>query len=333
MSDQITVTESLANGLKNRFFTEMVNGADLAEKTFIGKNDRLNHRNGFVKLSGNVRTAFKDHAVLVYEGGSTKKPYVAFDLLTVIKDREYNSWNEKCLTGNSMIFNFDPRYFHDAYSSYNIGEHAISRLYLRTKPKVVDGVIDWRYITPELINIPLWSNFWGIVLYSAESEKFSEKCFPVIPAASGLFMCEYSTVSRRLEIRTFVDDAHLTHEQLTTKKMLLKIGADLIASPACFLCVLGRSKIDNPSVLIDLLAQRIERHPDYSLLKNVFFHRVEDDAERLVRKAELDRSMKNFTTSVHEDLDTCLIHLGVKKFQLEVKKIVLKGPIVSEELQ
>ena len=30
MSDQITVTESLANGLKNRFFTEMVNGADLA---------------------------------------------------------------------------------------------------------------------------------------------------------------------------------------------------------------------------------------------------------------------------------------------------------------
>ena len=47
MSDQITVTESLANGLKNRFFTEMTNGADLAEKTFVDKNDRLKDRNGF----------------------------------------------------------------------------------------------------------------------------------------------------------------------------------------------------------------------------------------------------------------------------------------------
>jgi hypothetical protein len=86
-------------------------------------------------------------------------------------------------------------------------------------------------------------------------------------------------------------------------------------------------------VLIDLLAQRIERHPDYSLLKNVFFHRVEDDAERLVRKAELDRSMKNFTSLVYEDIDKALIHLGVKRFQLEIKKIVLKGPIASEVLQ
>ena len=130
-----------------------------------------------------------------------------------------------------------------------------------------------------------------------------------------------------------MDDGQLTHEQLTINKKMLKIGADLISSPACFLCVLGRSKIDNPSVLIDLLAQRIERHPDYSILKNVFFHRVEDDAERLVRKAELDRSIKSFTTSVNEDIDKVLIHFGVKRFQLEIKKIALKGPIVSEELQ
>jgi hypothetical protein len=34
-----------------------------------------------------------------------------------------------------MLFNFEPRYFHDEFSTYNIGEHAISRLYLRTKPK------------------------------------------------------------------------------------------------------------------------------------------------------------------------------------------------------
>ena len=43
--------------------------------------------------------------------------------------------------------------------------------------------------------------------------------------------------------------------------------------------------------------------------------------------------MKKFTTSVHEDIDKALIHLGVKRFQLEIKKIVLKDPIGSEELQ
>jgi hypothetical protein len=333
MSNRITVTESLANGLKNRFFSEMVKGADIAEKAFIRKKDRLNDRNGFAKLSGNVRTAFKDHAVLVYEGGSTKKPYVAFDLLTVIKNREYNSWNEKCLTGNSMLFNYEPRYFNDAFSSYNIGEHTISRLYLRTKPKIVDGVIDWRYIKPELINIPLWSNFWGFVLFSANSEKFAENFFPVIPATSGLFLCEFSNVTRRLEIRTFVDDANLTHEQLTTKKMLLQIGADLNSSPVCFLCAIGPSQIDNPTLLIDLLALRIESHCDYSMLKNVFFHRVENDAERLRRKNELDRLLKTFSILVHADIDRALQQLGVKKFQLETKKILLKELSVSEELK
>jgi len=333
MSNQITVTESLANGLKNRFFTEMVNGGNIAEKAFIRKKDRLNDRNGFAKLSGNVRTAFKDHAVLVYEGGSTKKPYVAFDLLTVIKDRAYNSWNEKCLTGNSMLFNYEPRYFNDAFSSYNIGEHAISRLYLRTKPKVVNDVIDWRYITPELTNIPLWSNFWGFLLFSANSDKFSEKFYPVIPSASGLFMCRFSNITRRLEVRTFVDDAHLTHEQLTTKKMLLQIGADLSSSPACFLCAIGPSQIDNPTILIDLLALRIESHCDYSMLKNVFFHRAEDDAERLSRKNELDRLLKTFSILVHADIDKALRQLGVKRFQLETKKILLKELIVSEDLK
>jgi len=324
MSDQITVTESLANGLKNRFFTEMTNGADLAEKTFVDKNDRLKDRNGFAKLSSNVRTAFKDHAVLVYEGGSSRRPYVAFDLLTVIKDREYNTWNEKCLTGNSMLFNFEPRYFHDEFSTYNIGEHAISRLYLRTKPKFIDGIIDWRYISHELKNIPLWSSFWALLIFTAHSEDFAKNCFPVIPAPSGLFMCEYSTETKRLEIRTFVDDSHLTHEQLVTKKILLKIGNDLTESPLSFLVVLTPSSIDNPDLIFSLISRRIESHPDYSTLRNIFFHRVEDDSQRLLRKTEFGNVLKNFSSSVREELDQALIKLGVKRFQLEVKKSILK---------
>ena len=213
MTDQITVTESLANGLKSRFFAEMINGADFAEKTFVNNKNRLNDRNGFAKLFSNVRTAFKDHAVLVYEGGSSRKPYVAFDLLTVIKDREYNSWNEKCLTGNSMLFNFDPKYWNEAFSAYNIGEHAISRLYLRTKLTFINGVIDWRCISHQLQSIPLWSSIWAFLIFTAHSTEFAKNCFPVIPAPDGLFMCEYSIESKRLEIRTFVDDLHLTHEQ------------------------------------------------------------------------------------------------------------------------
>ena len=43
-----------------------------------------------------------------YEGGSTRKPYIAFELLTIDPNREFNTWNEKCVYGSSVIFNLNP---------------------------------------------------------------------------------------------------------------------------------------------------------------------------------------------------------------------------------
>lgn len=253
MNNQITVTESLANGLKSRFFSEMIKGADLAEKKYLDKQVQLKSRNDFIKLSQNVRTSLKDYAILVYEGGSIRKPYVAFDLLTAIKDREYNSWNEKCLTGNSMVYSLEMNYFFSTYSPYNIGEHAISRLYLRTKPEFNDGVIDYKYITKELINIPLWANFWGLLASTFKDPETVSKFSPVIPTPSGLLLCEYFKDSKKLEIRTFVQDELLTEDQLMTKELLLEVGTQFYESPICFIVLITPGEIDNPDVLLSLI--------------------------------------------------------------------------------
>lgn len=164
----------------------------------------------------------------------------------------------------------------------------------------------------------------SVYSFTALFDEFAKNCFPVIPAPDGLFMCEYSIESKRLEIRTFVDDLHLTHEQLVTKKMLCEIGGDFIQSPLSFLVVLTPSNIDNPDLLLNIISKRIKSHSDYSTLRNVFFHRAEDDAQRLAHKNTFGNLLNNLSVSVNDELDQLLIKFGVKKFQLEVKKSILK---------
>jgi hypothetical protein len=325
MTNQITVTESLANGLKSRFFSEMIKGADLAQKKYLDKQVQLNSRNDFIKLSQNVRTSLKDYAILVYEGGSVRKPYVAFDLLTAIKDREYNSWNEKCLTGSSMVYSLDMNYFFSAYSPYNIGEHAISRLFLRTKPEFIDGVIDYKYITKELVNIPLWANFWGLIASTFKDPGAVPKFSPVIPTPSGLLMCEYFKDSKKLEIRTFVHDELLSEDQLKAKELLSEIGCDFYASPISFIVLITPGEIDNPDVLFALMGSKIYENPKYGNLRNVLFNKIENDIERAEKKAQLDSILKNFLNEGRDILLDLLSRIGVRRFQIEIKKTIYRN--------
>jgi hypothetical protein len=324
MDLQVTVTESLANGLKNRFFYEMTEGSDRAEKIFISEASKLKHdRNGFSKLARVVRESFQDYTLVIYEGGSTRKPYLSFDLLTVVKDREFNSWNEKCLTGDTLLFSLDPRYFNHFYTTYNIGEHAIARLFLRTKPKINNGVVDCKYIKDELIHVPLWAAYWGITLFGSTSKDYFGRCFPVIPAPSGLLMCEFSRETHRIEVRTFVDDANLSHEQLEAKQLLLDAGKGLLDSPLSMFGVLSASNIDSTDLLHSILSSRLHKDFRWATLQNVIFHRVIDDKERISLKKELDVGVRNFSRFTDESTDAFLQTVGVRKFQSEVKKALL----------
>ena len=321
---KLIVTESLATGLKNRFFTEMAEVYPKVQSNFKLKNKHRKNRQGFLKTTIEVKNAFSESILLFYEGGSKNRPYITFDLLTVLEGREYNTWNEKCLTGINFLVNYEPRLVDDAYGAYNISEHAISRLFLRTEPKFKGSVIDCRYIRDEMRSLPFWANYWTLTLYSNEGFNFQGSCFPVIPAISGLFMCEYSKYSKFIEIRTFVDDAHLNFDQLEVKKLLIEVSNDVLESPLSFFLLVMSSHLERLDLLHGIISNRILNNKNYWLLKNVFFHRVEDDKFRISFKNKFDSLLRKYLPLVNFDvLDVELKKLGVKKFQLEVKKAVL----------
>ena len=323
---KITVTESLASGLKNRFFTEMSKAYDKVQSSFKVKSVKKKNREGFFKTTEEIKKSFHEFILLIYEGGSKNKPYVAFDLLTILEGREYNTWNEKCLTGITFLVNFEPRFIEDANAAYNISEHAIARLYLRTQPMFERELIDYRYIRNEMKSLPFWANFWALTLYSSEQSSFQGNCFPVIPAASGLFMCEYSKQSKFIEVRTFVDDAHLNFEQSEVKRFLIDISIDVIESPLSFFYLVQATYLEKLDFLHGIISNRILKHKNYSLLKNIFFHRIEDDKTRIFYKSKFDELFKNIVSLTDFDkLDHELKKMGVKLFQIEVKKAILSS--------
>ena len=84
------------------------------------------------------------------------------------------------------------------------------------------------------------------------------------------------------------------------------------------------SHLERLELLHGIISHRILNHKNYSLLKNVFFHRVEDDKFRISFKNKFDGLLRKYLPLVNFDvLDVELKKLGAKKFQLEVKKAFL----------
>jgi hypothetical protein len=304
----------------------MADACKQVQTVFKLKTTHKKNRQGFFKTTAEIKKAFSDFILLFYEGGSANKPYIVFDLLTVLEGREYNAWNEKCLTGFTFLVNFEPRIIDDIDATYNISEHAIARLFLRTKPKFKGDVIDCMYIRNEMKLLPFWANYWALTLSLSEEYNFQGSCFPVIPTPSGLFMSEYSIHSKYIEVRTFVDDIQLNFEQLEVKKLLNEVSNDVIESPLSFLLLVTTSRIERLELLHGVITNRLRKHKNYPILKNIFFHRIEDDNLRFAIKNKFDILMKKYTSLTNFDiLDEELKKIGIKKFQLTVKKALLSS--------
>ena len=319
-----TVNDSLANGLTTRFFKEMEDGADRVISLFLEKQRNLKKRNkkNFTKITNNVRSNFAHYALAIYEGGSASKPYLACDLLTAVKDRELNSWNERCLTGNTLLIVFDPEFMDVFPAIYNIGEHAISRLFLRSGFEFKNNTIDYKHITEELVFIPLWANFFATILMLSEELPFYGNCYPVIPAPHGLFLCEFKYPCL-IEIRTFISDQQLTHEQMIAKNLLIRAGEGLSESAICFSCALSCSGIDTPDFLEPIISIRLFNSKEFSTLKNVIFHRIQDDRVRAEFKSKFDQILKNKASQGTEALDPVLIEIGARELHSRIKHLML----------
>ena len=326
------ITESLAKGLKNRFFLEISDElvrrlSYLAKPKLRGKKSPA----GWLRYQNIFKNALDRCALVFYSGGSKGKPYFGFMSLWVDEERQFNQWNEKCLTGMMAVVNSDPPTFEDLSAFFNIGEHAIARVYERGIVKVDDKLnVDIFSILPEFYWVPIWSSFWvgvfTLLKLNHPNLKELNPIYPVIPAKSGLFFGQISSDEfGRLEIRTFVDDKNLTNEQQQVKKILLDASRGIESSPFCFFPMMGKSGLDHDLVFGQIMCFEIIKY--YDVVASVIFHRIEDDKIRYQMKDQFRKCLLEQSKYVSQDLINLIKRCGVKIFLLELKKTSLKEAI------
>lgn len=313
---EFNMTESLANGLKNRFFFEMTEDIKKSGTFKIAPQDIPKKRTQFQSFVDKAKTHYSDFQIISYEGGSRRKPYIAFELLSIYPKREFNTWNEKCVYGSSVIFNLNPFIPYSFYSSYNIGEHAISRVFFRSKLIVKDNLIEVKSLFEEVKFVPLWAAFWGILFFTSDNKQFIDNSYPVIPSPNGLFLAETDSKSKRIEIRTFLDLESLSAQQLHVRDSLLEIGRIFQISPLSFWGPLSQLNIDRPSIIMKLIAHMLRNHNSIENLKDILFSRVTESPLRLELKRLFDLEISSHAQAVNNILFLDLEKNGVRKFMM-----------------
>ena len=313
---EFTMTESLANGLKNRFFFEMTEDIEKSGAFKFTPQDIPKKRTQFQSFVDKAKAHYSDFQIISYEGGSSRKPYIAFELLSIDAKREFNTWNEKCVYGSSVIFNLNPFIPYSFYSTYNIGEHAISRVFFRSKSIVKDNLIEVKSLFEEVKFVPLWAAFWGVLFFTSDSKQFIDNSCPVIPSPNGLFLAETDSESKRIEIRTFLDLESLSAQQLHVRNSLLEIGRNFQISPLSFWGPISQLHIDRPSVIMKLIAHMLQQHNSIENLKDVLFSRVTESPLRLELKMLFDLEISSYAQGVNNTLFLDLEKNGMRKFMM-----------------
>ena len=329
------ITESLAKGLKNRFFLEISDEITQRLKiaSEIGSPGKKSLA-AWLRYQNKFQSIFGRCAIVFYSGGSNKKPYFALIGLSLDEKREFNQWNEKCITGHMVVINYEPKIVEDMFALFNIGEHAISRIFERGKVTVNDDMeVDIFSILSEFNYVPVWSGFWSFVFQIFKlgypSQNDLNQIYPVIPAKSGLFFGQIAHGKfEPLEIRTFVDDNHLNFEQQSVKKVMLEISHGIESSPLCFFPIIGSLGLDDDNFQTGMICYELLKR--YDLVSSVIFHRVDDDQLRYKLKEQFKKCLLDLSKTMNEDLINLRRKIGIKNMQLEIKKALLKQRMLSK---
>jgi hypothetical protein len=325
------ITESLSKGLRNRFFIEMHD--EISRNLAILINDDFKYKKntiGWKKYSNYLKKVLNRSALVFYDGGSNSKPYIGCVCLGVDPTREFNKWNEKCLTGTIVIANFEPMSFEYRQALFNIGEHAVARLYERGKPVIKNNFdVDIHSILPELSSVGLWGAYWsGIFInfkkYLGKELALKNLFRPPIPSVNGIFLGELSFESYSgVEIRTFINDAQLTFEQSELKKILLEAGSGLESSPLAFYPLVDYLKIDKTFPETAMISHSLLKN--YDPLAHAIFAGIDDDKLRVIMQNKFRSFLKEMADFTSEILIYDYKKNGVKKFHIEINKAYLKA--------
>lgn len=318
----MVITESLANGLKNRFISELSDEIDRRFNSLYKETRNIrNSRNGWIKLAQKTKQNFDRCSIAFYQGGTKRKPYFGFYGLVVDKNRPYNNWSEKCVYGFPVISSYDPRITEPSICLFNISEHSIARIFERGSVKVTnDTEIDVFSILPEFHMLPLWANYWARIIADLVIGSENLDIRPVIPTKSGLFFAQinYDQVPY-IEIRTFVDDSRLSEQQKQVKEVFLKATKGVESSPLLFYPANQYFGVDDVTPQLDIMSRRIYKYSE--LIGKVFFHHIDDDKFRNSSIEMLNKVLKDFASRTTDEISNVYHDSNISLYQSIYLKI------------
>jgi hypothetical protein len=321
------VNETLASGLKNRFIVEVEDQSKEFKRSIKDNEFQLKLKSSWDDFSRHLNRCASGGKLCDYEGGGNKRRYRTLSLIYSAKDRPLNSWNESCISGLDVFFTLNPVNIETVYAPYAVGEHAIARMFMRLKGIGDDWSKNRSIILNQLEQIPLWSNFWLKTFYRSLRLKEHEKCFPVIPAPDGLFLCEFDLIHYFIEVRTFIGDSQLTEEQAAIKRMLLDIGVTFVNSPASFSVDLA-AITSEPGWLMQMgVSKFLSEHKHFEILMRAVFSKFDDDKRRMEVRGNVGKEIKIYGDSYSDDMHKMYERMGARKFMIYARNALQKKPV------
>lgn len=276
------------------------------------------------KVVNHIKRAAGPSVVATHEGGSNSKHFFMFNRLIVRRDRPFNSWNENCLFGRNFLISLLPTNVQCQYSCYGIGEHAISRIFLRKKSVLMDGVLGSDFVYSELVHVPLWSDFWFQLAFEDSLLLDGEAIYPVIPSPSGLFLCQLKKGVGILEIRTFISNSQLSDEQAYVKKALDEVTSLMKNSPILPLDE-GAPELEVSQQIIRCILSKFlfdgGRVPE---VLRLFFKNFDSDSRRIFVRNSIESKIKNKASVVEDVVTEMYVKKGARKF-FTIQKNIFKS--------
>jgi hypothetical protein len=260
------INETLARGMTDRFFRDFPTEVAAAYQREIRSMSIKSIKRGkWLKATRQCMSRLERFSIASYEGGSKVKPYFVANVLEIEAGRPYNTWQERCLYSFQILFVFDPAYVDCLWGHFNISEHTIMRLFLRSPVQEdAKGNLLPYSIVKQLRYVPFWSAFWEGFQLIAHDVDFRKDMSTLIPAPDGLFIGQFSREQDGiLEIRTFIDTQTMSRERKSVRDLMIDISEPLLesslsASPVAVLAGIDASSL----VLITVVCKKLLPHAE-----------------------------------------------------------------------
>lgn len=291
------IDDALAKGLAKQLISwwkDDLSNAISEFKKNINPSMLLN-KDGLLKVKELHKFYFKRFTISYLNGGSKKRPYIAFVGIHAIKDRPYEQWKEAGVFGESVIVNFceGKQIGESNLAPFAIGEHCISRVFQRSGLVNEENISNPYSILPEFQFIPLWAAFWDVFyreLQFVHGEEFLGLNV-LIPSDQGLFFAKINMVELNsfVEVRTYVHISQLDESQKEIMKIFLNaskylenslisayptlpalVDKDVTTTEIAMLYVLMKYRIKDYSDQICLMLVGENNNFNYYKIKKVF---------------------------------------------------------------